>query len=119
MALAVLAGTILSSRDPLLYAAAFLTVVGTVTFPVWFFQGIEQMKYLTIAQSSARLLTIPALMLFVRQPDHYLRAAVIQGAVPLLATLLIAPVLWKKCLTVLPARLRGSGRNAGRLARVQ
>ncbi len=97
LALAILVGAIPRLREtPLLYAAAFLTVVGTVTFPVWFFQGIEQMKFLTIAQSSARLLTVPALMLFVRQPDHYLRAAVIQGAVPLVASLLIAPVLWKK-----------------------
>ena len=97
LVLAILVGAIPRLREtPLLYAAAFLTVVGTVTFPVWFFQGIEQMKYLTIAQSSARLLTVPALMLFVRQPDHYLRAAVIQGAVPLLASLLIAPVLWRK-----------------------
>lgn len=79
-----------------LYAAAFLTVIGTAVFPVWFFQGIEQMKYVTAAHSSARLLTVPALFLLVRHPDHYVRAAVVQGAVPVLAGLLVAPVLWKR-----------------------
>jgi polysaccharide transporter, PST family len=95
--LAVLVAAIPRLREtPFLYAAAFLTVVGTVTCPVWFFQGIEQMKFLTMAQSSARLLTVPALMMFVRQPDHYLRAAVIQGAVPIVSSLLLTPVLWRK-----------------------
>ena len=97
VALAVLVAAIPRLREtPLLYAAAFLTVVGTVTYPGWFFQGIEQMKFLTIAQASARLLTVPALMVFVRQSNQCLRAAVIQGAVPIVASLLLAPVLWKK-----------------------
>jgi PST family polysaccharide transporter len=80
----------------LLYAAAFLTVVGTVACPVWFFQGIEQMKFLTIAQSSSRLLTLPALIVLVQRPDDYVRAAAIQGSVPVFAGLLLALVLWKK-----------------------
>ena len=79
-----------------LYAAAFLTVIGTAVFPVWFFQGIEQMKYVTAAHSSARLLTVPALFLLVRNPDHYVRAAAVQGAVPVLAGILVAPILWRK-----------------------
>ncbi len=78
-----------------LYAAAFLTVIGTAAFPVWFFQGIEQMKYITAAHASARLLTVPALFLLVRHPQHYVRAAAIQGAVPVLAGILVAPVLWR------------------------
>lgn len=78
-----------------LYAASFLTVVGTVVFPVWFFQGIEQMKFITIAQASARLLSIPALMVLVRHPDDYVRAAAIQGGVPVLAGIFLAPAVWR------------------------
>jgi PST family polysaccharide transporter len=94
-------GAIVLASPPLrasasLYAAAFLTVVGTALFPVWFFQGIEQMKYVTAAHSAARLLTIPALVLLVHRPDHYVRAAAVQGGVPVLAGVLIAPFLWKK-----------------------
>jgi len=94
-------GVLVLASSPLraagaLYAAAFLTVIGTALFPVWFFQGIEQMKYVTAAHASARLLTVPALFLLVRHPDHYVRAAAIQGAVPVLAGMLVAPVLWKR-----------------------
>jgi PST family polysaccharide transporter len=87
---------------PLLYAAAFLTVVGTVTFPVWFFQGLEQMRFITFAQASARALSIPALLLCVRHPEDYLRAAAIQGGVPVLASVFIAPVLWARVPAGLP-----------------
>ncbi len=79
-----------------LYAAAFLTVIGTTVFPVWFFQGIEQMKYPTAAHASIRLLTIPALFLLVHTPAQYWRAAAIQGSVPVLAGLLVAPVAWNR-----------------------
>ncbi len=98
---AVALGVLILAAPPMraasgLYAAAFLTVIGTAVFPVWFFQGIEQMKYVTMAHSSARLLTIPALILLVHNPDHYVRAAAVQGGVPVLAGILVAPVVWRK-----------------------
>ena len=99
-ACALVLGVLVLAASPLraagaLYAAAFLTVIGTAVFPVWFFQGIEQMKFVTAALASARLLTVPALFLLVRRPDHYVRAAAIQGAVPVLAGILVTPILWK------------------------
>ena len=81
---------------PELYAAAFLTVLGTTAFPVWLFQGIEEMGYITVAHTSARLLTIPALMLWVRSPNDLVAAAAIQGSVSLWAGLLVVPVLLRK-----------------------
>lgn len=81
---------------PMLYAGAFLTVLGTALFPVWFFLGIEEMRYITIAHSSARLLTIPALLLWVHGPNDVAVAAAIQGSVPVWAALIVVPVLWKK-----------------------
>lgn len=81
---------------PELYAAAFLTVLGTSVFPVWLFQGIEEMGYITVAHTTARLLTIPALMHWVRSPNDVVIAAAIQGSVSLLAGLLVVPVLRRK-----------------------
>jgi O-antigen/teichoic acid export membrane protein len=84
-------------HTPLLYAGAFLNVVGSVTLPVWYFQGLERVKSLAAAQATARLLSIPALFVFVRRPEDCAYAAVIQGAVPLIASLiliLIAGPFW-------------------------
>lgn len=92
---------------PSLYAAAFLTVVGTVAFPVWFFQGLEQMRFITLAQASARLLSIPALLFCVRNPDDYARAAAIQGGVPVLAGAFVLPVLLRR-VALGPPRPRAS-----------
>jgi PST family polysaccharide transporter len=82
-------------RHALLYAAAFLTVVGSALFPVWLFQGLEQMKYLTMGLALARLGSIPALILLVKRSDDYVRAAAIQGAVPIIAALIAMPIVWK------------------------
>ncbi len=101
---------------PWLYAAAFLTVVGTAVCPVWFFQGLEQMRVLTLAQAATRVLSIPALLLFVGGTGDYLRAATIQGAVPVLTGVLVAPAVWIRIrsgpprprLTHIVGALRGS-----------
>jgi len=83
-------------KDALLYEAAFLTVIGSAVFPVWLFQGVEQMKFLTLGHSVARLLSIPALLLLVKQSDDYVLAAAVQGAVPIVAAIIIVPAVWKR-----------------------
>jgi len=80
----------------LLYAAAFLTVIGTAIFPTWLFQGLEQMKFLTIGFAAARLASVPLLVWAVHRSDDYVRAAAIQGAVPILATAIVAPLMWRR-----------------------
>ncbi len=84
---------------PWVFGAAFLTVMGTAVFPVWFFQGLEQMRYITLAQAFARILSIPALLLLVARPEDYVRAAVIQGSVPLVASAVAAPAVWSRLKT--------------------
>jgi PST family polysaccharide transporter len=80
----------------LLYAAAFLTVVGMAVFPTWLFQGLEQMKLMTIAFAAARLASVPLLVWAVHHSDDYVRAAAIQGAVPIVSAMLVAPLIWRK-----------------------
>jgi len=83
-------------HEALLYSASFLTVVGTAFFPVWFFQGTEQLKFVTMGQSTARLLSLPVMFLCVKQSGDYALAALIQGSVPVLAALIVAPAIWKQ-----------------------
>jgi PST family polysaccharide transporter len=71
-----------------LYCVSFLAVVGSVLFPVWFFQGMEKMKYITGLNVTTRVLVTLAIFLLVRTPDDLLVAAGIQAGGVTLAGLL-------------------------------
>jgi PST family polysaccharide transporter len=72
---------------------SFLYVIGTAFFPIWLFQGTEKIKLAAIMMGTARLLTIPALFLFVRHPADYVRAAAIQASVEVIASAFAWPVI--------------------------
>jgi O-antigen/teichoic acid export membrane protein len=76
-----------------LYGVSFLYVIGTAFFPLWLFQGLEQMKIAAVALGIARILTVPALFLFVRSEQDCVIAAAIQASVQITASILVAPVL--------------------------
>lgn len=60
-------------------------VLGNIIYPVWLFQGMEKMKWITLCTISARCLIIPLTFLFVHSKDDVWIAAMIQGSVNLLA----------------------------------
>ncbi|KOY87070.1 hypothetical protein AD998_13790 [bacterium 336/3] len=54
------------------YILGFSIVLGQVLLPVWFFQGIEKMKYLTYLNVIAKIVFTILIFVFVKQPDDYL-----------------------------------------------
>ena len=58
-------------EDYLFYLCYFGMVIGNIMFPLWFFQGIEKMKYITIFNLIAKSLSIIPFFLFVHQPSDY------------------------------------------------
>lgn len=54
-----------------LFLFSFLIVLGQAIFPVWYLQGIEQMKYITIFQFFSKLLYLFLIMLFLKLPGDY------------------------------------------------
>lgn len=50
----------------------FGQVVGNCLNPIWFFQGMEKMKFNTILNVTTRLVSILPLFVIVREPDDYI-----------------------------------------------
>lgn len=57
-----------------LYFAAFLLVPGSALFPLWLYQGMERMKYITIINIIARTIATAAIFIFVRTQNDYILA---------------------------------------------
>lgn len=54
------------------YVFAFGTVVGNVLFPLWFFQGLERMQYITFLNLLARAIFTGAIFLFIKEQADYI-----------------------------------------------
>ena len=74
-----------TTYSPMLFAITYLSVVGNVISPVWFFQGIQQMRYITLVNTVARITTALGIFSLVRSPEDYLWAAFLQSVPGLIA----------------------------------
>ena len=61
------------------YLSGFLLVVGHALFPIWFFQGIEKMKFTTYLNVFSKLMYVACIFLFVKTPSHYQIVLPLQG----------------------------------------
>ncbi|WP_270584488.1 flippase [Bacillus smithii] len=56
----------------LVYVITFGTVIGNILFPVWFFQGIEKMKYITVLNVFAKTIFTVGIFMLVKNSDDIL-----------------------------------------------
>jgi PST family polysaccharide transporter len=57
------------SNDWLFYLLAYGTIFGQVIFPLWFFLGVEQMRYITIINTLTKLVFTGSIFIFVNSID--------------------------------------------------
>ena len=58
-------------NDQLIYLFTFGMVLGNILFPVWFFQGMERMKYITILNIIAKGIFTVCIFIFIRKMADY------------------------------------------------
>ena len=78
------------------YLLSYLTVLGSLFFPIWAFQGLEQMKFIAVLHISGRLISAVGIILFVKGPDDYIFATFLQSSATLFSGLLACPILFYK-----------------------
>lgn len=60
-----------------LFLASFLSVYSYVLLPVWFFQGIQDLKAVTIIQLVFKILSIPLILTMVKESEDLINYAII------------------------------------------
>ena len=80
------------SDDRILYTLTFGTVIGNALFPMWLFQGMEKMEYITKLKMLGEFSAAFGIILFIRGPQDYLTVPLIYASV-LLGTGMLALVI--------------------------
>lgn len=62
----------------LFYVTMFMTL-NTVIYPNWYFQGIEQMKYITYINLISRLIAVPLIFIIIRSSTDFIYLPIANG----------------------------------------
>ncbi len=79
----------------LLYILTFSTIFGNVFTSIWFFQGLEKMKYITIISIVNRVLFALSIFAFIRKPSHYIYVPVVNSIASFVAGILALYLAFK------------------------
>jgi len=66
-------------QDFLLYVYSFGAVVGSVLFPIWFFQGMEKMKVIAGLNFLAKLVFVLAIFIFIKKQQDFIYVPLINS----------------------------------------
>jgi PST family polysaccharide transporter len=70
-------------------------VLGNTLFPIWFFQGMERMKYITFLNILAKLIFTIAIFVFVKQESNYLYIPLLNSIGFIIAGILSLLIIFK------------------------
>jgi len=68
------------SSNWLLYVVSFSAIIGTTIFPIWFFQGMEKMKFITYLSVASKILYLIGIFIFVHSEEDYLYVPLLYAA---------------------------------------
>ena len=82
--------------DYTLYILSFWICINEILFPSWFFQGIEEMKYITFINFGIRIFFLLMIFILIKSPKDYLFFPLLNGIGALLAGVISFSLLYGK-----------------------
>lgn len=82
--------------DWLVYVLSFGAVIGNTLFPVWFFQGQEKMRFISIINITGGMIYAIAIFIVIRKPADYIFVPVINSGFFLITGMLGLYIAFKK-----------------------
>ncbi len=83
-------------KDWIIYFLTFGIVLGQTLFPVWFFQGIEKMKYITALNVLSKIIFTSLIFLIVKDINSYVYVPLLNSLGLIIASLLGIFLILKK-----------------------
>src|SRR4051812_15775806 len=75
-------------KNYLLHLGSFTLVLAQVLMPVWLFQGIEDMKYIAIANTISKVTFAIFIIFFIKIPSDYIYVNLLQGVGGIIASII-------------------------------
>lgn len=82
--------------DITLFLAVYVGLVGNTIFPIWFFQGIQEMKYIAQCKLFSIIVSVLGIFLCVKEPNDYILAAFLQSLTMFITGILAWIIILKK-----------------------
>jgi polysaccharide transporter, PST family len=83
-------------ENGLLFIMSFGITIGYVLQPIWFFQGMEDMKYITYLNLLAKILFTVLIFIFIKSPADYILANIFLGLGGIVSGLMSLLLVYKK-----------------------
>ena len=83
-------------QDSMLYYYSFLKIIALAFFPVWFFQGIDKMKYITLIDILSKSIFTVLIFVFVQSESDYILVPLISGVGYIVGTIFSLIYLFKR-----------------------
>lgn len=80
----------------LLFLLTMSICLSEVLFPIWFFQGIEKMRYITIVNVVSRTLFAAGIFILIKRPEHFILVPVFNGMGALIGGVIALWIVFKK-----------------------
>lgn len=84
------------NREWIVYVFSFGMVIGQIFFPIWFFQGMEKMKFLTILNIISKGLFTISIFIFINQASDYILIPVFTSLGSIIAGVLSVVLMYYK-----------------------